>query len=299
VPLAVSVIIPSYNSAQFLAQALDSVLAQTLPPAEVLVVDDGSTDGTRTLVETYTARYPNLVRYLPQKNGGQGEARNHGLRVARSDWVAFLDADDWWKPEKLARQVTLLETSPDAELLYTGLEMQYADGATEKRLPIQPSDLWPTLRHSNRITPSTVMAKRKVLLDAGGFDPQFRGTEDWELWVRLGPQLKVACLRDALTCYRVSDASISTKVDHMLAQERAVLNKTLVADLKGISAFVWRRRIESLILFRAATGARFKGDPRELSFLIQSFLRWPSPFFKPKRLESLAVTLKRRFWKTS
>lgn len=290
-------IIPSYNSAQFLTQALDSVLAQTLPPAEVLVIDDGSTDGTRALVESYTARYPDLIRYIYQQNGGQGEARNHGMRVASSDWVAFLDADDWWKPEKLAKQVALLEASPEAELLYTGLVMEYTDGRTEVRPATPPSALWPTLRYGNKITPSTVLANRKVLLDAGGFDPQFRGTEDWELWVRLGPRLKVACLREALTCYRVSNASISTKVDHMLAQERAVLNKTLVADLKGISAFAWRRRIESLILFRAATGARFRGDPRELSFLIRSLLRWPSPFFKPRRFEALAVTLKRRWWK--
>jgi glycosyltransferase involved in cell wall biosynthesis len=296
---AVSVIIPSYNSAQFLAQGLDSVLAQTLPPAEVLVIDDGSTDATRALMESYTRRYPNVVRYVFQENTGQGGARNHGMRLASSEWVAFLDADDWWKPEKLARQMELVKSNPNAVLLYTGLEMRYPDGRIEVRLPTPPSELWPDLRYGNKITPSTVMAKRKVLLEAGGFDTQFRGTEDWELWVRLGPRLPVACVPDALTCYRVSDASISTKIDHMVAQERAVLNKTVMADLKGLSAFVWRRRIESLILFRAATGARFKNDPRELTFLIQSLLRWPSPFFKPKRWEALAVTLKRRIWKSS
>ena len=104
----VSVIIPSYNSARFLATAIDSVLAQTTPVAEVFVVDDGSTDDTSALVESYVARYPKLIRYIPQANGGPGAARNTGLQAASSDWVAFLDADDWWKPEKLARQLAVL-----------------------------------------------------------------------------------------------------------------------------------------------------------------------------------------------
>ena len=295
---AVSVVIPSYNSAQFLVQTLDSVLAQTLPPAEVLVIDDGSTDETRALVESYAARHPGLVRYIFQKNGGQAEARNHGMRAASCEWVAFLDSDDWWKPEKLARQVAVLEASPESELIYTGLEVHYPDGHTEERLAPPPWTLWPELRYSNLITPSTVLASRKVLLDAGGFDPRFRGTEDWELWVRLGPRLKASYLPAGWTCYRVSDSSVSLKVDHMLAQERAVLDKTLVADLKGISAFVWRRRIESAILFRAAKSARFNRDPRDLRFLVQSVLQWPSPFFRPKRWQALAVVLQRRFWKS-
>lgn len=294
-PVAVSVIIPSYNSAQFLNQCLDSVVAQTLPPAEILLIDDGSTDGTRAVVESYVARYPHLVRYAFQKNAGQGEARNHGLRLAKSEWVAFLDADDWWEPQKLEKQTAQVESTPGVEFFYTSMMMHLPDGAAWKMSATPPSALWPEIRHSNKITPSTVLANRRLLLDAGGFDPQFRGTEDWELWVRLGPGLKMAYLDDALTWYRVSDAGISTKIDHMMTQERAVLNKTLVADLSGFSAFAWRRRIESLILFRAAKGSQFKEDPRELSFALQSVLQWPSPFFKPNRWKALAVALRRRF----
>ncbi len=289
---AVSVIIPSYNSARFLPQGFDSILAQTVTPAEVLLIDDGSTDNTREVVEAYAARHPRLFRYIHQSNAGQGSARNHGLREATSDWVAFLDADDWWKPEKLARQVALLEASPGLDLVYTGLEVHGPNGVHEQ--PADDAPLWPRLRYSNPITPSSVLARRKTLLDAGGFDPQFRGTEDWELWARLGPRLKAAYLREGWTCYRVSESSISVKIDHMMTQERAVLKKTLVADLTGLNAVLWRRRIESRICFSAANNARFQGDPRELRFLLDSLRWWPSPTFLPARFRTLAVTLKRR-----
>src|SRR5580693_2789651 len=98
-PIRISVIIPCHNGEAFLKQALDSVLAQTFPVAEVVLVDDGSTDGTPAIGQAYAER-TDVIRYVRQEKGGVSTARNRAVREARSEWIAFLDADDWWKPEK-------------------------------------------------------------------------------------------------------------------------------------------------------------------------------------------------------
>ncbi len=113
---SISVVIPSYNCAAYLPEALDSVLTQTRRPLEVIVVDDGSTDRTDRVVE----RYRDAVRYVGQRNAGEAAARNTGFELARGKWVAFLDADDVWKPEKLERQLEAFEDSDEIICLHTG-----------------------------------------------------------------------------------------------------------------------------------------------------------------------------------
>ena len=119
--LPISVVIPCHNGEPFLAQALDSVLAQTMPATEVILVDDGSTDGTATIGRAYAERYPGIVHYVWQKNSGVSESRNVGMRKAKCEWVAFLDADDWFLPEKLARQAALIAAQPHLDFVYTAL----------------------------------------------------------------------------------------------------------------------------------------------------------------------------------
>src|SRR5664280_1650862 len=113
-PPKVSVVIPTYNRLAYLREALDSVLAQTRAADEILVVDDGSTDGTEAAISAL----PAPVRYLRQQNAGPAAARNHGLREAKGDWIAFLDSDDLWVPEKLEAQMDFLERNPAVELLF-------------------------------------------------------------------------------------------------------------------------------------------------------------------------------------
>src|SRR5690348_13396065 len=105
----VSVVIPSYNSAQYVGAAIESVLVQTVPDVEILVVDDGSKDATREVV----ARYGDRARYLYQENAGVAVARNHGIRESSGEWIGFLDADDTWLPQKLERQLAALAAAPE------------------------------------------------------------------------------------------------------------------------------------------------------------------------------------------
>ena len=121
-PIRVSVVVPLYNQARFIAATLDSALAQDYPAFEILVVDDGSTDGGRAIAESYAERFPDRMRLLQHADGinrGVSATRNLALGEARGDWVAFLDADDLWNPEKLGKQMTFLEKHPDASVCYT------------------------------------------------------------------------------------------------------------------------------------------------------------------------------------
>ena len=294
-PIRISVIIPCYNGEAFLKQALDSVLAQTFPAAEVVLVDDGSTDGTPALSRAFAERYPNVIRYIRQEKSGVSTARNRAVREARYEWIAFLDADDWWKPEKLARQAEVIESRPQPDLVYTPLHIFLPDSSSYETKGFPPDQIWPELRYGNLITPSSVMLRRSLFLEAGGFDLRIHGSEDWELWVRLilEKKIRLGWVSEALTCYRLTDANSSRRVDGMLEADLLSL-PTMISDMRGPRAFVWRRRIVAAVLFRAAINARQTGDPRELSFLARSILCWPSPFFRSVRFSVLLSTVLHR-----
>jgi glycosyltransferase involved in cell wall biosynthesis len=126
--ISISVIIPVYNGERFLAEAIQSVLDQTLPPDEIIVVNDGSTDGTATIVARLAASAPLPIRYIYQENRGASAARNAGIRLAQGRILAFQDADDIWLPQKQVRQLALLEADPPADIV-TGFTQQFADAA--------------------------------------------------------------------------------------------------------------------------------------------------------------------------
>ena len=295
-PIRISVIIPCHNGEAFLKQALDSVLAQTFPVAEIVLVDDGSTDGTPAIGRAYAERYPDVMHYIRQEKSGVSTARNRAVREARHEWIAFLDADDWWQLDKLARQVAVLENRPQPDLVYTPLRVFYPDGKTKDLKAWSPEAMWPELRYGNLITPSTVLMRRELFLEAGGFDLRIHGSEDWELWVRLILQkkMRLGWVPEPLTCYRETNVNSSKRIDGMLEADLLSL-PTMVSDLHGLSKFAWRQRILAAILFRAAMNARQAGDSRELGFLVRSILTWPSPFVRPMRYNALLYTLAKRF----
>jgi glycosyltransferase involved in cell wall biosynthesis len=295
-PIRISVIIPCHNGEAFLKQALDSVLAQTFPAAEIVLVDDGSTDGTPALglgyAERYAERCPTVIRYIRQEKSGVSTARNRAVREARYEWIAFLDADDWWKPEKLARQVAVLQGQPQPDLVYTSLHYFVPDQPSYETKGCSPDEMWPALRYGNLITPSSVLLRRRLFLEAGGFDLRIHGSEDWELWVRLILQkkMRLGWVPEALTCYRETNANSSKRVDGMLEADWLSL-PTMISDMHGLTAFPWRQRIRAAIFFRAAMNARQAGDPRELSFLLRSLECWPLPFSRRPRFRALLRTL--------
>ncbi len=290
---SVAVIIPCFNGERFIRRALDSVRAQTLAPDEIFVVDDGSTDRT---LEILASEYPE-ARVISQARGGPAKARNAAMREATSELVAFLDADDWWQPEKLARQVTELARHPEAVANYTGLRVvREADGLTWDEVPLAPEKLWPGLRWRNpSLPPACVMVRRAAAMRAGGFDDRQVGSEDWALWFRLRQRGSFCVCSEPLTCYRSSPGGLSGNADHMFNDFLRLLEGTLLDGLKGLRRWLWRRRIVSYQAFRASMTARGAGDKAtERRYMGLSWRTWPSPFWIGERGRAALVTYGRR-----
>jgi glycosyltransferase involved in cell wall biosynthesis len=198
----VSVIIPSFNSASMVCQAVDSVLAQTVAAAEIIVVDDGSTDDTQARLLSYGEK----VRRIFQGNEGVSAARNRGLREAECGMVAFLDADDVWHPRKLELQLAVLDELPDLGLIGSGFFDWPASAfpridappGTGRLVPVA----WSELAVKNRFAASSVMVRRWVLDLVGEFDTTLQGPEDRDLWLRVAEVTRVANLDLPLMGYR-------------------------------------------------------------------------------------------------
>jgi glycosyltransferase involved in cell wall biosynthesis len=181
----ISVVIPTHNRAELLLEALGSVFAQTQQPSEVIVVDDGSNDGTRERLASLLDR----LRYVFQEHRGVAAARNRGIREAGGEWIAFLDSDDRWLPHALATLVEARSRYPEAGLIAMASRHARPDGTVYGRVRGKKSRgaYFTTLGLLNQDTGGvlTPMVRRSVLLDAGGFDESFVSAEDCDLWLRL------------------------------------------------------------------------------------------------------------------
>jgi glycosyltransferase involved in cell wall biosynthesis len=222
--LLVSVVVPAYNAQRTLDATLDSVRAQTHRALEIVVVDDGSTDGTRAIAERH-ATADARVRVIAQTNAGVAAARNAGWRDARADFVAFVDADDLWAPRKIELQLeALLAGGSSAGLAYCWLDRidaagnvtcEYRDARLEGRIVDK-------LLESNFVgCGSTVLVRRQALIDAGGFDISLRarggeGCEDWLLNCLVAMHWELVLVRDPLVGYRDLPCSMSRRRDTML-----------------------------------------------------------------------------------
>ncbi|HRX81947.1 MAG TPA: glycosyltransferase, partial [Pirellulaceae bacterium] len=180
----VSVVIPTYNSADFITCALDSIDAQEYPDVEIIVVDDGSTDDTKGIVE----RYGHNIRLVSQANAGPAVARNRGLREASGKYVAMLDADDWFLPTKFHKQVALLEDNTQLGAVHSGWML--ADASGREFGTVEPWHVSPKLNVKTWLAYQPVrlgslLFRREWLTKVGGFDKEMRQSEDTELLLRL------------------------------------------------------------------------------------------------------------------
>lgn len=221
----VSVIVPAYNAERYIADALASVLGQTCQDVEIIVVDDGSTDATADIVGTVAAGDPR-VRLVEQPNGGVARARNSALALARGEFVAPLDADDLWYPDKLRAQVTRFhESGSPLGMVYSwwvGIDRSGRIRGSSFPTRVE-GDLFLDLVFTNFLCASGSLIKRSVLLDVGGWDPSLRerggeGCEDWDLWLRIADRCHVGCAPGFYTAYRQTPAGMSTNT---VAMERS------------------------------------------------------------------------------
>lgn len=223
-PLKVSVIIPTYDRADYLREALDSVFAQSYLPWEVIVVDDGSTDDTPAVVQSYGSR----VRYVRHdQNRGISAARNSGLNAAQGDLIAWLDSDDLWEADFLATLVPLLMQDLTLDGVYTGITMVDANGVilgTSARIE-KPRNLYDALVRDCFLTTPSIVVWKRCYDQVGDFDPQFRIAEDYDMWLRLASNFHIVGIPLPMVRIRIHATNTMADVDALCKARLAVARK--------------------------------------------------------------------------
>jgi glycosyltransferase involved in cell wall biosynthesis len=208
----ISVIIPCYNQSHYLIEAIQSVLTQSLPPTEIIVVDDGSPDDTKAIA----TRYPE-VRYVRQENKGLAAARNAGFAVSRGEYIVFLDADDRLRPEAIATNLAILDRERDAALCFGRTVLFYPDGK------VSPTSNWvgaepylDLLRRNPIACPGSVLYRRRVLDSVGGFDPSVNPVSDYDMYLRIALTHRIISHDTVVVEYRKHGSNMSNNHAVML-----------------------------------------------------------------------------------
>lgn len=212
----VSVVVTTYNYAAYLPQAIDSVLAQQYDEYEVIVVDDGSTDDTADVVRRYLG-HPQ-VRYVRRPNGGQASAKNLGVRLAVGEYVAFLDADDVWRPDKLRKQIPLFASRPDVGIVFARCVRIDKTGVPrgEPGLPLHRGWVTRQLFIENFIPFSSSVVRRECFTRVGMFDERLAMAIDYDLWLKVSLRYQVDYCDEILVLYRTGHGHMSENVEKRL-----------------------------------------------------------------------------------
>ncbi|MEK7790803.1 MAG: glycosyltransferase family 2 protein [Deltaproteobacteria bacterium] len=283
----VSVIIPTYNRAAYLKEAIESVLRQTYPPSQLIVVDDGSTDETPTVLSFYKER----IKCLYQKNRERGAARNLGIRSSHGEYVAFLDSDDLWLPDHLKMCVSALEMEPDHGVAFSNA---YRIDASGKIIAKNAKGVWKgdvlekiiKKYSSGGCNSSSAVVRKGLFFNEGGQagffceDPALSGSEDWEMWVRLASCtrfLPVDAYTVKLRCHPEQSSQRIEKMERSmtLALDLVFQNKALIPKIKK-----WKREGYSSLYTIIATNYYGSDDFRRARiFLKRAIFKYPLALF--------------------
>jgi len=282
----ISVIFPVYEQPGLLRDALDSVDDQTTNDYEVLVVDDASSTDFEPVIDDYDDRV-RLVTH--EENRGAAAARNTGIEHADGDHIAFLDADDTWKPTKLEKQRDVFENGDDdLGLVYTGFVQYELDGSEWERYPEARGNIYLEELERDRVHPtSTVMVRRNVAEEVGGFDTSLPSRQDYDLWIRITEQYDVDFVDEILVEKREQEDSISKDFDSRIQGDRAVLQKVR----NRIEEFGVLPKSKILSYHYHVLGRDYEsnGNRREaMKYLSLAILRYP---IRPVSWAILAITI--------
>jgi len=273
--LSVSVVIPAYRASGTICRAIDSVLDQTHQPLEILVIDDESPDDLAPVLRRYGTR----VTYVRQPHGGAAAARNRGIGLARGDLVAFLDADDWWMPDKLERYVIVFQEHANVGLAASRYIIQDTEGTTartagneerccDRVIRARGAD---ALKLARNITTPTVVARRHLLIEHR-FDETLSTAEDRDLWIRLLMATEVFFLATSLTTVVVSPGSLS----HARIDVDCTCMLRVIRRYTRFIGAIASRREQSYVYYQWSTG-RGRGWTA-FAHLARSLWLWPFPY---------------------
>ena len=236
----VSIIIPNYNHAQYVGDAIWSVLTQEYRNFEIIVVDDGSTDNSREVI----TQFGDKVQYIHQKNAGLSAARNTGIKASKGVLIGVLDADDMYESIFLSTLVVTLQENPDADGVYCGY--QFVDHKNNllpqiEARPVDHDKLYDALLDGNFFVPESIFLRRYVYDNVGLFDETLRACEDWDVWLRVTKKYKIVHSPNILTRHRILPGSMSTDPQRMLTYRLAVLKKHVGDEPVGNGSSVAHR----------------------------------------------------------
>lgn len=250
----ISVIIPAYNAAETIGRAVDSVRIQKIASLEIIIIDDGSTDNTVEIIEALTRHDCNIHLVRMAKNSGVSAARNEGIRQARGEFLAFLDADDVWLADKLSKQITEIRTNPKISLVSCNSHLisesgEYLKEGHVNRPPVEGIDAWKTLLIYNFLPTPTVLTYRHLVQTLGGFNENLAVGEDLDLWIRLALMGEVRVLKDVLIHYYDSSGSLMKRylsqsetivmpmLERHLFEQKKKLTVVEIRNIRGLRSF--------------------------------------------------------------
>jgi glycosyltransferase involved in cell wall biosynthesis len=278
-PNSIAVIIPTYNSMNHFKETIESV-----------VNDDASTDGTPDFAESYGPS----IRVFRRANQRQSASRNFAATQTQCEWLAFLDHDDVWEPNKLQRQIEELNRNPAADLCYTArATLVEEDGIYRpgKVFAVPPAnDILQALYVNTTFMPGSVLIRRTTYLAFGGFNPSIKLVEDWDLWLRLiHSGVQFAACQEPLLLVRLHAGNQSNKAIAALEEQKEIYRRLVLPHLPRSTRWLAHQRSQSGQEAVAAGILRTVGDPRSLSMMVTSIARYP--FAKLNRYKILAHML--------
>jgi glycosyltransferase involved in cell wall biosynthesis len=266
----VSVIIPAYNASGTLARAVESALSQTRPPDEIIVVDDGSADRTPEVARGFGDR----LRYLRQENAGAAAARNRGVAEAAGDWVAFLDADDWWLPHRLQRGMEIAGRQASLQWVGGG----YARLTGDQPQPVRVAgasyasllkdgayfeDYFQAALAGACFSTCSMLIRRSTLVEAGGFDPRLHVAEDVDLWMRLADRHpKIGYIDEPVFVYDLRGESLTRTSRSRAADYQAFFARHIPPGfVPAQGRMIWKRQLFGLYLSQMLRALLHQRDP--------------------------------------
>ena len=303
----ISVVIPTHNRAQYLSQALDSVFAQTYPAAEIIIIDDGSTDNTRALLDPLIDK--KSVRYFFQQQRGASAARNKGISLATFPFIAFLDSDDLFLPSKLEKQMRVFERHPDLGFVHCWFS-KFNDAGQD--LGIRDTSrfsgtIYPKILHewSVLMAMPCMLVRTNVVREVGGFDENMAWAEDMDLWRRIARCYAVAVVEEVLVRVRVHASSTTFERSAGVSGFERYLEKAFKED-RGLS-FVFRQRSRAMMYAKLGQNLLGNGNARQMNlvreyeakalgswpFEVGAMLTWLVSFLPLWVRESLATAVRR------
>ena len=299
----VSILLTCYNHLDYIPAALDGIRSQTFQDFEVIALDDGSTDGTRE----YLAEQEGITVVLNEKNLGTYGTLNRGLDRATGEFIAVLNDDDVWMPEKLAKQIALLDANPKVGLVHTEGEFIDGDGKVFEGEPLgfkfprfETGDILLDLVYENKIIASAALFRASIVKEIGGYNENYFGSGDWEMWFRIAERHQVGCVAEKLSQYRVHGANASHKLEKIWRDDQMLREWMLprledleerfpAARINQAKAHCWATLGTVRMLNGDARSSRaaYRASMHILPMRVKNYLRYAATYLGKERFRKL------------